>query len=72
MAPPTMFHAFAPRPLDAPPGGGAKNPVWTAIRQRELGVPVVRSERAEAAYGAAILARQGARLAGSPRREAVV
>ncbi|KAI7842235.1 hypothetical protein COHA_004148 [Chlorella ohadii] len=32
-------------------GGGAKNPVWTSIRQRELGVPVMRSERAEAAYG---------------------
>lgn len=53
-------------------GGGAKNPVWTAIRQRELGVPVVRSERAEAAYGAAILARQGAYSASSPRREAHV
>ncbi|PRW56955.1 Six-hairpin glycosidase [Chlorella sorokiniana] len=53
-------------------GGGAKNPVWTAIRQRELGVPVVRSERGEAAYGAAVLARQGARLGSSSRREAVV
>lgn len=46
-----------------PAGGGSKNPVWTAIRQQLLGVPVVRSAQAEAAYGAARLARQGGELA---------
>ena len=51
------------RVLHAGTGGGAKNPVWTAIRERELGVPVVRSAQAEAAYGSALLARQGAALA---------
>ncbi len=40
-------------------GGGARNPAWTDIRQRLLGVPVVASPQAEAAYGAALLARQG-------------
>ncbi|KAK9805292.1 hypothetical protein WJX72_011497 [[Myrmecia] bisecta] len=40
-------------------GGGAKNPVWTAIRARQLGVPVVPSPQAEAAFGSALLARQG-------------
>ena len=40
-------------------GGGAVNPVWTAIRARHLGVPVVAAAHREAAYGAALLARQG-------------
>ena len=40
-------------------GGGARNSVWTAIRQRELGVPVRRSPHSEASYGAALLALQG-------------
>ena len=41
-------------------GGGAKNDVWSNIRSTALGgVPVVRSARDEAAYGAALLARQG-------------
>jgi sugar (pentulose or hexulose) kinase len=40
-------------------GGGAKNPVWTRIRQRLLGVPVARAAHTEAAYGAALLARDG-------------
>jgi sugar (pentulose or hexulose) kinase len=40
-------------------GGGAKNPEWTAIRQRLLGVPVMRAAHTEAAYGAALLARDG-------------
>jgi len=40
-------------------GGGARNPAWTDIRQRLLGVPVVAAPQAEAAYGAALLARQG-------------
>jgi len=43
-------------------GGGAKNPVWTAIRQRLLGVPVMRAAHTEAAYGAALLAREGQNL----------
>ena len=41
-------------------GGGAKNDVWSALRSSAMGgIPVVRSERDEAAYGAALLARQG-------------
>ncbi len=40
-------------------GGGAKNPEWTAIRQRLLGVPVMRAAHTEAAYGTALLARDG-------------
>jgi sugar (pentulose or hexulose) kinase len=45
-------------------GGGAANPVWTALRGRLLGVPVVRANRGEAAWGAAWLARE----AGLPGR----
>jgi len=41
-------------------GGGAQNPVWTRIRQRRLGVPVACAAHADAAYGAALLARDGA------------
>ena len=41
-------------------GGGARNPVWTQIRQRLLGVPVARATHTEAAYGSALLARDGA------------
>ncbi|HAO10599.1 MAG TPA: carbohydrate kinase, partial [Planktothrix sp. UBA8407] len=40
-------------------GGGAKNPVWTAIRQRYLNVNMVNSIHTEAAYGSALLALQG-------------
>ena len=36
-------------------GGGAKNPIWSQIRQRHLGVPVVKSPYSEAAYGTALL-----------------
>lgn len=39
-------------------GGGAASEVWNDIRQQVLGVPVVRSFAAEAAYGAALLASQ--------------
>ena len=46
-------------------GGGAANPVWTAIRQRILGVPVLPAPETEAAYGAAVLA-QSADKAGAP------
>ncbi len=38
-------------------GGGAMNAAWTRIRADRLGVPVVRAEHQEAAYGAALLAR---------------
>ena len=40
-------------------GGGAQNPVWTAIRARHLSVPVLTSAQTEAAYGTALLARNG-------------
>lgn len=40
-------------------GGGAVNEKWTKIRARTLGVPVSASKHGEAAYGAALLARQG-------------
>ncbi|MDP2031404.1 MAG: FGGY-family carbohydrate kinase [Thiobacillus sp.] len=40
-------------------GGGARNPAWTSIRQRLLKVPVTRATHTEAAYGAALLARDG-------------
>ncbi|MDX2228408.1 MAG: FGGY-family carbohydrate kinase [Leptolyngbyaceae cyanobacterium bins.349] len=39
-------------------GGGATNPAWTAIRDRQLGVPVQPSPQTEAAYGTARLAMQ--------------
>ncbi|MFD2110361.1 FGGY-family carbohydrate kinase [Thiorhodococcus fuscus] len=37
-------------------GGGARNPVWTHLRARRLGIPVIQAERQEAALGAAQLA----------------
>lgn len=40
-------------------GGGARNPAWTRIRQRRLGVPVGVARHTQAAYGAALLARDG-------------
>ncbi|MCU0534835.1 MAG: FGGY-family carbohydrate kinase [Hydrococcus sp. Prado102] len=40
-------------------GGGAKNPTWTTIRERNLQVPVVSSAHREAAYGSALLAKRG-------------
>lgn len=36
-------------------GGGAKNPVWTAMRERLLGVPVEQADEAEASVGVARL-----------------
>lgn len=38
-------------------GGGARNPAWTAIRSRVLGLTVQPALHQEAAYGAALLAR---------------
>ena len=41
-------------------GGGAKNKKWSRVRSRAMGgVPVDKSPYAEAAYGAALLARMG-------------
>ncbi len=42
-------------------GGGAGNATWRRIRGRVLGVPVRAARHADAAYGAARLAREGAR-----------
>ncbi|MGB5732815.1 MAG: FGGY-family carbohydrate kinase, partial [Thiohalocapsa sp.] len=44
-------------------GGGARNAIWTDIRQRMLGVPVTTAAHQDAAYGAALLALQGANSA---------
>ncbi|HEX7391108.1 MAG TPA: FGGY-family carbohydrate kinase [Acidiphilium sp.] len=53
--------------LGAPPvrrvltvGGGAANPVWTALRARILGIEVRAARQTEAACGAAFLALRGA------------
>lgn len=40
-------------------GGGAKNPVWSKLRARALGVPIEESRHAEAAYGSAMLCLNG-------------
>lgn len=37
-------------------GGGAKNPIWTAIRSRLLKVPIITPISTESAYGTALLA----------------
>lgn len=37
-------------------GGGSKNPTWTAMRERLLGVPTATAENTEASYGLALLA----------------
>ena len=42
-------------------GGGAKNRQWTEIRRRLLDVPFVAALHQEAAYGTALLARDGYR-----------
>jgi sugar (pentulose or hexulose) kinase len=41
-------------------GAGAANAAWTAIRRRILGVPLLPATHTEAAYGSALLARDGA------------
>ncbi|MEN6584619.1 MAG: FGGY-family carbohydrate kinase [Sulfuricella sp.] len=43
-------------------GGGAHNMAFTSLRARFLGVPIRTAAHAEAAYGSALLARDGARL----------
>lgn len=40
-------------------GGGSRNPAWTIIRKNLLGVPLIEAQQQEAAYGSALLARQG-------------
>ncbi|MCL4315811.1 MAG: FGGY-family carbohydrate kinase [Gammaproteobacteria bacterium] len=40
-------------------GGGAQNEAWTKIRSRLLQVPLLNPAHTEAAYGAALLARDG-------------
>ena len=40
-------------------GGGARNPAWTTIRERHLQVPILPPAKTAAAYGTALLARQG-------------
>ena len=40
-------------------GGGAKNPAWTRIRSRLLNTSMYDPDHTEAAYGSALLARQG-------------
>jgi D-ribulokinase len=41
-------------------GGGAANTVWTRLRARKVGVPMVAPDSDAAAHGAALLARWGA------------
>lgn len=60
--------------LGAPPlvrvlsvGGGARNPAWTRIRERRLGVPVHAAAQDEPAVGAARLAWRGLAAALGPR-----
>lgn len=40
-------------------GGGSHNPAWTRIRQRMLSIPMQEPRSDQAAFGAALLARQG-------------
>lgn len=40
-------------------GGGASNTAWTGFRGRLLGIPLLTPEHQDAAYGAALLARDG-------------
>lgn len=40
-------------------GGGAGNAVWTRLRERRLGVPMLTPASSEAAYGSALLAMRG-------------
>jgi len=41
-------------------GGGAVNEAWRSMRATALGIPVAVAQHQQAAYGAALLARQGA------------
>ena len=52
-------HGASPLRAIVTAGGGAKNPVWMKIRSRLTGVPISVATHTEAAYGAALLARNG-------------
>jgi len=43
-------------------GGGARNTVWTTLRQNAIGVPVQMATHGEASFGAALLALQSSLL----------
>lgn len=55
----TELGAPAPRRVFSV-GGGAVNETWRLIRERRLGVPVIRAAHTEAAYGTALIARDAA------------
>ena len=50
-------------------GGGAVNQPWTHMRERFLKVPVTAAEQDWAAYGTALLARDGVALASASKQE---
>lgn len=50
-------------------GGGAQNTAWTAIRKKMLGVPVATTQHADAAYGSALLAKNGEKLLSCTKEE---
>jgi sugar (pentulose or hexulose) kinase len=56
-----LLHAIGGPPLRSvrSVGGGAANPAWTQMRAGLLEVPLLPAQSTEAAYGAALLARQG-------------
>jgi len=56
-----LLHSLgAPYPSEViSSGGGAANAPWRQIRARLLGIPVRLAQHQDAAYGAALLARQG-------------
>lgn len=54
-----MFQQFGARKLNAiySVGGGANNQIWQTIRNQSLAVLFIKPQYTEAAYGAALLAR---------------
>jgi D-ribulokinase len=56
-----LLQHFGATPLNGvcTTGGGAKNQAWTAIRGRHLQVPMLPPIQLAAAYGAALLAKEG-------------
>jgi len=38
-------------------GGGSNNEAWLALRQREIGVNIIKAEHQQAAYGSALIAK---------------
>jgi sugar (pentulose or hexulose) kinase len=47
-------------------GGGAVNEAWRQIRERRLGIPVLRADQTEAAFGSALLALKAMSAIGQP------